>query len=448
MSRSSVLRALVFVLVGGCFAFAEPPALDDLDAPLDSILLRKSDVLAANAVGIFWANLERKEWQKLTLPAEMPAGGRFATVPEDSQQIVYYAFREDRPNSGQKLGIYHSSDAGKTWKLLVEKENCGPVALLESGDLFAVTNAHRFNGPAIVEVSHDQGKTWRDITGNSFGEVIRLFPDPDHRGLICLEVNSIRPYIVQAANDRYEWKATRAWDWHPERLNAVPFGRSYSTSASNNPLYMLPATLRSYFQHDFGRRTQIPAIDLAADKERFTFRSGDAVAIPLTVRFQEDKQAYELRRKHSRGAGDAWREFTPTVEKLLDHPSNLGLWGLRIEFRGERTYKQPAVEAAVRRISDEDFAARLKGEAGRGTLERNALIDRLKGETGWRTVEFSAAAPYQRILEISKLHDFQQPGEYRVQLDYDSDSLANRDEGHWVGSFSSPVFTLTITPRD
>jgi hypothetical protein len=375
----------------------------------------------------------------------MPAGGRFATVPDDSRKIVYYAAREDRPDAGQKLGIYLSGDDGKTWRLLAEKVDCGPVALLEGGALFAVTNAGRFNGPAIVEVSHDRGKTWRAITNNSFGEVERLFPDPDHRGLICLEVNSIRNYVLQAENDRYEWKATLAWHWHSERLNAVPFGRSYSTSTA---LYMLPATLRNYFQHEFGSHTQIPAIDLAADKERFTFRSGDPVAIPLSVRFKEDKQSYEWQRKHNRNGGDSWPAFKPTVVKLPEHPTNLALWGLRIEFRGKRISKQPAVAANLRRIRDENVAATLKGEASRGMEEHNALIARLKNETGWRTVEFSAAAPYRRILDISKLHDFQEPGDYRVQLVYDSDSLANREEGHWVGSFSSPVFNVTITPRD
>ncbi len=448
MSKSSIFIALIIALVGGCFAFAEPPAPDDLDAPFHAVLLRKNDVLVTSAVGIFWADLAQKQWEKRMLPAQMPTGGRFAVVPDGSDQILYYVARKNTPGEGQRIGIYLSSDAGGTWKHLAEKENCGPVALLESGAMFAVTNAGRSDGPAIIEVSHDLGKSWHDITGNSFGTVTSLFPDPDHRGLICLNVNTIRGYVLQAEDDRYEWKATRSWEWRPERFDAVPFGRSYSTSAVRNPLYVLPATLRNYFQHDFGRRTRIPAIDLTADQERFRFRSGDAVAIPLSVRFLEDQQGYEWRVRHNPRLGGAWPKFAPTVEKLLDHPTNLALWGLRIELRGERTSKQPSLSAAVRRIRDEDFMTRVKGEAGRGTEEQNALIARLKGESGWKMVEFSAAAPYRRTLEISTLHDFQEPGEYRVQLDYDSTWLASRDEGHWVGQFSSAVFTVTIEPRD
>jgi hypothetical protein len=130
----------------------------------------------------------------------------------------------------------------------------------------------------------------------------------------------------------------------------------------------------------------------------------------------------------------------------MDHPSNLGVWGLRWEFQGERSSKTPEVVATVYRIRDEDFAARIKGLPSFRAEKQNAFITELRSDPAWKTVEFSATAPYRRMLEIGKLGDFAKPGEYRVQLDYESTYLADRQEGLWVGSFSSPVFTVVIEP--
>jgi hypothetical protein len=124
----------------------------------------------------------------------------------------------------------------------------------------------------------------------------------------------------------------------------------------------------------------------------------------------------------------------------------LGVWGLRWEFQGERSYNSPEVVATVRRIRDEDSAARKKGLPGFKQEKQNALVAGLRADLAWKTVEFSAMAPYRRMLEIGKLGDFARPGEYRVQLDYASTYLADRKEGPWVGSFSSPVFTVVIEP--
>ena len=236
----------------------------------------------------------------------------------------------------------------------------------------------------------------------------------------------------------------RSWDWHPERAEKVPFGRSYSTSASRNPLYMFSATLRNYFEHDFGNKTQIPAIDLRADQERFTFRSGERVVVPITVRFLEDMRVREWRRKQGQTTG----ELKPIVEGIIDHPTNLGLWGVRVELLGERAFKQPAISAAFDQISERDFAARIRGEPGFQAEEEKKLVAAFESEPGWSSVEFSAAVPYQRMLDIGSIYDFTQPGDYRVQIDYESTRRANRSKGEWVGSFSSPVFGIKIVPAE
>jgi hypothetical protein len=427
---------------------AEPPAVEELDVRLDSVLPRANDVFAAHGGGIFRADRKQKSWQKLKLPAEMPTGGLFGMVPADSPQILYYSSRQYSRREGERRGLYASDDAGQSWRLLAEGDDFGPVALLKCGALFSVTNAGRLNGKAVIEVSRDMGQIWRDISNNSFGTVHGLFPDPDHPGLICLDVNSIRGYILQAEDERYEWKATRSWEWHPERRDAVPFGRTYSTTATRNPLYGLSATLRNYFDHDFGSRTSVPAIDLSADESRFVFRAGDDIQIPITVRFLEDLRIRGWSSQQSSRSGREVAEPRPVSEKLLDHPTDLGQWGLRVEYQGKRDFKSPAISAAIRRIRDEDFADRIKGLPGRSMEQTQALLDGLKGDSGWKASELSAATPYRRVLNLSKLYDFSRPGEYRVQLDYDSTRLGDRSQGHWVGAFSGPVFTIAIEPRD
>ena len=448
MQPKGTRLALFLAAMIAAMARAAPPAPEELDVPADAILLRANDVFLTHGGGIFRADLKQKEWQKLKLPAEMPTRGRFGMVPAGSRQILYFTSRTYRPQPGQQPGLYGSDDSGQTWRLLAPGDDFGPVTLLDSGALFAVRNSGRLNGPAVIEVSRDRGKTWRDITGNSFGEVYGLFADPDHPGLICLDVNSVRGYILQAEDENYEWKATRSWEWHPERREAVPFGRSYSTSATGNPLYMLPATLRNYFSHDFGKRTSIPAIDLTADKSRFAFGAAEDINIPITVRFLEDLRIRQWYSQQDRAAGRDRVEPMPVVEKLLDHPTDLGQWGVRVEFQGRREYRSPAITAEIRRIRDEDFAERIKGSAGRAAEETRTLMERLKADPGWKPSELSAAVPYRRVLSLSKLYDFSRPGEYRVQLDYDSTKLGDRSLGHWVGEFSSPVFTIVVAPRD
>ncbi|WP_254508580.1 WD40/YVTN/BNR-like repeat-containing protein [Anatilimnocola floriformis] len=429
--RTQIAKVSFFLLlVSTSSVLAEPPKVDELDVRLDEVLRRKTDVLVTSSAGIFWSNLEEKKWQKRTLPAQMPIGGKFGVVPTDSEQILYYSPRWHKLTEGQRAGIYGSTDAGQTWQLLSEGGEYGPVAMLENGSLFAVTNAEQINRQPSIAVSRDLGKTWRDISGNLSGRVHGLFPDPDHPGLICVETHCIRGYVEQADDENYEWKSTISWHWHPERREKVSFGRPYSTSSSNNPLYIFCATLRNYFDYDFIYGASTPAIDLSTGAERFTFRTGEVLAVPITIRFLQDLRNDKM----------------PIVEKLIDHPANLAAWGLRWEFQGERSYKSPGIVAAMSRIRDEDSAARSKGLPGFREEKQNALIAGLKGDRAWKTVEFSAMAPYRRMLEIGKLGDFAKPGEYRVQLDYQSTYLADRKDGPWIGSFSSPVFTVVIEP--
>ena len=40
-------------------------------------------------------------------------------------------------------------------------------------------------------------------------ELLGIFEDPDHDGLVCLTGNCIRAYIIHADDKNYRWKMTR-----------------------------------------------------------------------------------------------------------------------------------------------------------------------------------------------------------------------------------------------
>lgn len=54
------------------------------------------------------------------------------------------------------------------------------------------------------------------------------------------------------------------------------------------------------------------------------------------------------------------------------------------------------------------------------------------------------AHPYRRSLDLSKLHDFSEPGDYRVQIVYDNVGLTLRANGEWGGHFAGPVMSIRI----
>ena len=59
-------------------------------------------------------------------------------------------------------------------------------------------------------------------------------------------------------------------------------------------------------------------------------------------------------------------------------------------------------------------------------------------------VALSAANPYHRTLDITTLHDFSKPGDYRIQIVYDNVGLAEKGSKEWEGSFPGPVLTIEI----
>lgn len=427
MSLSRIGRVLLFVLFWlPRIVAAQSEGTDDWNAPLISLHIAGSQVFASNNTGIFRAELKTRQWQKLHLPDDIPLGGKFGDVPEVSGMMLYFASRAvGAPVGGFNYGLYLSPDAGATWSLISRDGRYGAAVLLPNGYLFAAKSLGSFSQiKGSIHVSQDMGRTWRDITGNS-GNVNVIFPDPDHPSQICMGVDST---ILQADDEQYDWKRIRKREWHPEFAQTTRFfSRRHHSQTS---LYMLQATLNNYFQHSFDDQVWIPALDLTTDLPRVSFTQGQSVTVPITIRFLEDLRVYRWHREHHSPSFRNSPETLSTVVRLLDSPTSNDLWGIRIDFHGERTAKSANAT-----------------ELGYNSRDREATRRQILDSATWNEISLTASTPYRRDLDLSRLYDFSRPGTYTVQLNYDNSWVAERQKGHWIGGFSSPVFEIEITEK-
>lgn len=395
---------------------------------LQSALRRETDVLVSNPVGMFRATLKDKQWQRLPIPPEMPRNGVFADVPAESKQIIYSAAEFGsygaENQAGVIFGIYLSEDDGQRWQLLSKGHDYGPVLLHPNGQLFAATNQASLNGPSRLHVSHDLGKTWRDITGKGFGSIQSIFLDPDHKDLVCLTTWGIRGYVTQADDDSYDWRNTREWEWrrtHPNKRDF--FTRSYSTGTT---LYMLAGTLENYFDHDFGNRTSLPAFDIVPEHEHYEFKANQPKVIKISITFQQFKHSFPGQERLTDKQLAEVHE--PVKIKFLDQRPGIGLWHLRREnASGEQVFVQSTVSKEVYQSRD-----------------RDGLKARLRADGLYETVMLSQEKPVERELDLDQFTEFNKPGRYKLQTVYDNSWLASRNQGEWVGSFAGRTFDVTI----
>jgi hypothetical protein len=423
---------LVIALIGAVFtAWNLSPINNQTDEaqllPLHSVLRRDNDVFASNAAGVYRAELSRKTWKQLPLPDSMPVNGYFADQPTNSKLILYYTPKEIKTETANAktgvYGLYVSRDDGQTWRLISRKDDYSRVFLHPNGNLFAVTNAENFMGPAHILVSHNLGESWRDITGKSFGWILGIFADPDHPDLICLFGNDIRGYIFQATDENYEWRATRDWEWGSKHQTEEGFlSRGYSTTTT---AYILQATLLNYFAHDFGKRVTLPGFDIAPQRSAYEFGKAQAKVIQVSIPFLTEPHVMKALEKEWQDSGR--KRSTKII--LVDQKDGLGLWGLKVVSPdGKQTYIQPSISKSVYESKD-----------------RETIKQQLRGTGGFQAHEIAYGKPYKRLIDLSQLYDFSGPGVYKVQIVYDSVWLADPDQDEWPGSFTGQVFTVTIT---
>ena len=433
-SAPTIVGGLIVVLcLSGLLVFATAPTPDEANTPLASVSKRESYVFASTPDGLFRAPLETRRWERLKTRPEMPPNGTFAVQPGRSPLVIYVALRsrlDRRPRRGSRFGLYLSHDDGETWELVFERDDIGATLLHPSGALFAVTGADGINGGDRLLRSPDLGKTWRDITGTASGQFMGLEPDPDHHGLVRIHAWAIRTFMYVADDENYRWRAVRGgMDAQGRRLASDFFCRS---SSSTTTFYQYEATLSNYFQYDFGNQEAVQAQEIVPIKTRFEFTRGARVVIPIRVVFHFDPDAVPADWRKSEAEGSPYPKPTPPTIKFADQPAGTDFWGLRVESSGDQVESYPRVPRVVAMTG----TTPRDGKAVTGTHQPATV--------GYRVVDLSPSSPYGREIELTRLSDFSKPGEYRVQILYDSGGHPDPEKGEWNGSFTSPVCTVAI----
>ena len=88
-----------------------------------------------------------------------------------------------------------------------------------------------------------------------------------------------------------------------------------------------------------------------------------------------------------------------------------------------------------------------RDKVGYNPSAQNAINEKLRRHEDWQLVQVDESTPYRRTIALSTLYDFSNPGEYRVQLDFDNLSVGGADGVEWEGGFDSPVFTVIVKGR-
>jgi photosystem II stability/assembly factor-like uncharacterized protein len=147
-----------------------------LGTPLDGALYRSSD--------------GAEHWEKLALPSGSNAPNGLAVDPADDLRLYLAAWGRRAPIGSTGIGstgsdtgggIFLSTDGGKTWKHVLEKDQ----------HVFDVTPDSRKPGllyatgfESSVWKSVDRGESWVHVGGFNFKWGQRVIPDPKNPGMI------------------------------------------------------------------------------------------------------------------------------------------------------------------------------------------------------------------------------------------------------------------------
>ncbi len=416
------------LLCAGCSESLRPPNTSPLTdaekrASFFAVTHAGGYILAANSNGFFRALSSTKKWERLSVSRKMSPQGQFAISQTDSNSVFYW------PQSFEKKGgLFVSHDAGATWNSVCLDYSFEMVYPNLDGRIYAIVRKEfTLNSTDIswkkegsnqairwlLLVSENQGKSWRDITGNiAVGvQLITIFSDPASPKRVCVVGNCVRNYVYEPTDDSYsKWNSTRELDWRKASPTADDFLRGYYTTTT--VLYELNANLQNYFDYDFGISSQITAFVIEVDTNHLEFASGQKIQLPVTVKFLPDPDYATV--------------------KFVDATNNEEFWRIQcICPDGKRV----AAAGRPNRFEEAKDSEKLKQRTG--------------DNTGFQVVELSSTNSYSRVIALDKLTDFSKPGSYRVRLSYDSIGWGWEDKRHsgiWGGGFSSPIFTLTIKP--
>lgn len=367
---------------------------------LSAVFDAGSYVLAVTEKTLYRADSQKRVWARLNPPAEMLLEGTFARSPKDAN-AVYFTKLDTAID--RVPGIYYSGDRGSSWKLVSKEYPFTSIFVHDSGDLFAMAAKGDPWTANSVLTSKDNGRSWRDLSAGVRGlRLLQILPHPKHTNLVCLVGNGIRNYVLHAEDERYQWTWTREWDFWPKHPDEQRFfADRYSTTWT---LYMHFATLGNYFDYDFRGRTHTCAFRLVTDKPQYRFGKDEPKQIQATIRLYPEHLKV----------------------KLVDTPVGQAVWQGKL--------KTP----------DASYVSRLPSASREAISEKAQNIKSARQSDDFRVVELTAETPYRRVIDLERLHRFDQPGIYKVQLIYNSVGVADREREEWPGIFTSAPFEVEI----
>jgi hypothetical protein len=403
-----------------------------------SVHLHRDWVFASTPLGIYRASLREKKWARLPSPKTLPHVVFFAAQPANSPMIYCYSpvprngENDLYPTTGKTLGLYRFDIRGEKWELLSSKYGFTDVCVKDGKTVHALVDVPKIDketqqpclAPRIL-VSEDSGVCWKDISAweGPMSHRLAIFPDPDHKDLVCVEGRHPQgAWVLQASDKRYNWTCVRYEEWEARHPLASDFFAADSCVLYN-------AKLSNYFSFPFGDSASVPSFQVTVGGLR-NFKRRERMLLSVNVEFLFEDPGESAGLVGGPGEG----------VKLVDTERGHLVWGLRrVLPDGTREWVQvarpdPPDWAPQRGFPDrsrEIIPAEKAVRPGPGELKLHHLTHRKS---------------YERSLDLSEMCDFSKPGTYHVQLIYENDWIADKKRGEWAGRFTSPVFEVTITP--
>jgi hypothetical protein len=404
------------------------PALERNAEDGDTIVsaIRRGDAaLASTRTGLYQGSVPEKTWRKLDAPPEMKPGGKFIQQDPASPVAGYFFWESDPGDRGKRTTrIFVSKDEGKTWTQTSAGRQFIDVYVHPDGTFYAIEyeapkdDLGRINmeGKRSVVSSQDLGATWKDASGDMPPDtyIENFFRDPENPGAICVVggphtgLDSGRYTVYEAADKNYHWVAKAGSTMMEEGYKHARLEFGWASGSSEQYQTPLKRTLSNYFIPESLNRedersfcnfamfgSSIPAMQMAMEKTVYTFRKDSPKIIPVKIEFLAERPQAQL---------DDTKDGTM-------------FWWVDMVTYGREPFGWSPPK------KDVDMLKKIASRAGDSLL-----------------VKLDPRHPYEKDVDISKLHDFSKPGIYRIQLRHSDEWLAP-----WGGEIVSPVIDVTIT---
>ena len=245
-------------------------------------------VFASTPEGIYRASVREKKWVRLPSPRTFPHVVFFAAQPADLPVIYCYSpvprngSNDLYPTTGKTLGLYRFDVRGEKWELLSSKYEFTDVCVKDGKTVYALVDilqtdketGQPYLAPRIL-VSEDSAGRWKDVSNwdGPFFRDTTIFPDPDHKDLVCLHGHGHGDWVLQASDKRYKWTCVRYQEWEARHPLASDF---FATDCC----LLYNAKLSNYFGFPFGGSAAVSSFQVTVGGLR-KFKRHEP--IPLTV---------------------------------------------------------------------------------------------------------------------------------------------------------------------